>query len=60
MIMRWSVLTLTISLLGAILALSACANQPGDNAYGRYSNPSSSKSSIEPYNEDYYKDHGGD
>ena len=53
MIIRWSVLILALMLLGMTVALSACADHPGTNAYGRYTNPGKG---IEPYNEDYYKD----
>lgn len=58
MIAHWSKLIIVLALLSAVVALSACANQPGSNAYGRNANPGSSKSSIEPYTEDYYKNRG--
>lgn len=53
---RWSVFLAVLALFGMGMALSACQDRPGDNAYGRYSNPDSS--AIQPYNEDWYKDRG--
>jgi hypothetical protein len=55
MIVRWSVLFLALMLLGMTVALSACADQPGSRAYGRYTDPGKP---LQPYSEDYFKDHG--
>jgi hypothetical protein len=55
MIVRWSMVVLMLMLLGMAAGLSACADQPGSRAYGRYTDPGKG---IEPYNEDYYKDTG--
>ena len=55
MMVRWSVLVLALVLLGMTVVLSACADQPGSRAYGRYTDPGKG---LQPYSEDYYKDHG--
>lgn len=59
MTVPWTKLAAATALVGAVLALSACQNRPGYNAYGRYqkdsvTNPSTSATS----DSDWFKDIG--
>lgn len=59
MTVSWSKLAIATALVGAVLALAACQNRPGYNAYGRYQTggpitPSNSATS----DTDWFKDIG--
>jgi hypothetical protein len=54
--LHWGILVAMLALFGAGVALSACSNTPGSNAYGRYSDSNDKK--AQPYDGDWYK--GGD
>jgi hypothetical protein len=52
-------LAMAISLVGAILALTACQSRPGYNAYGRYQNSSATTPSNSATSDtDWFKDIG--
>jgi hypothetical protein len=55
MTVGWNKLVVLIALFAAVLAVSACQNRPGDNAYGRYPN-----STLHPTtsDDDWFKDIG--
>lgn len=53
MIMRWSMLMLTIALMGITVALSACVASPAD---GRPGNPEGTSILDGPYDAPWFKD----
>lgn len=56
---RWITLAAALALLGASLALAACQNHPGYNAYGRYpTTNTTAPSNSADSDTDWYKDRG--
>jgi hypothetical protein len=51
----WTKFAVAAVLFGAVLALSACQNRPGYNAYGRYPNDTLRPTTSD---DDWFKDIG--
>jgi hypothetical protein len=55
---RWCRLAVMVALVSAIMALAACQNRPGYNAYGRYSTGALEPSKSATSDTEWYKDIG--